>query len=182
MIHLPHGVLSSLYLLPSPPGSWLGTPSPRTKTLPISLLLIGSGYLYSPIRDNLGTRLPKCRFSHPWGQPGLGGQYLALQHVPKDQTSTRTSGGFSGLHIKSQTQLCVPLIPLLGRWRQKDSRGFWIVSLADWWVLGSLRDPASRNKVWHSWGRHLIWTCGPSHIYKYMSKHVWAQNNRSACN
>jgi hypothetical protein len=85
--------------------------------------------MLSPVRDNLGQGYIEslgftCRFSHPWGQPGLGGQYLALQHVPKDQTSTRTSGGFSGLHIKSQTQLCVPLIPLLGRWRQKDSRGF----------------------------------------------------------
>ena len=113
----------------------LGTPSPSSHVLRsqarnskpcLSQFCPAKGYrfLYSPIRDNLGTRLPKCRFSHPWGQPGLGGQYLALQHVPKDQTSTRTSGGFSGLHIKSQTQLCVPLIPLLGRWRQKDSRGF----------------------------------------------------------
>lgn len=66
--------------------------------------------MLSPVRDNLGQGYIEslgftCRFSHPWGQPGLGGQYLALQHVPKDQTSTRTSGGFSGLHIKSQTQL-----------------------------------------------------------------------------
>lgn len=36
-----------------------------------------------------------CGFSHSCGQPGLGGQYLALQYIAKDQNSTIKNSNIS---------------------------------------------------------------------------------------
>ena len=87
MTHLPHGILSPLHLLFSPPCG-LSSDLKMENAKPhisVSCPAICCQYLYSPIKNNLGDKVTQhhlymCRFFLSLGQPGLRGQYLALQY------------------------------------------------------------------------------------------------------
>jgi hypothetical protein len=89
---------SSLHLLLSPL-PFPQTLSPGAETLPICLL--PSYRLLASLFTNqryLGGQdyMASFVYRHPWGQPGLGGQYLALQYKQKTVHYWLGPGGIPG--------------------------------------------------------------------------------------
>lgn len=78
-------------------------------------------------------------------------------------------------------------------WRPEDPRTHWPASLANQWVLGSVREPVRKHEMKHNQKRHLMslfrlhmcahmWTCTPPHTGTYAEMHYRQRHyNKKLC-